>query len=124
MGFEFYNPTNEKGSCIVRTFSKLLDKNIKTIKEELNELARKNNYDNYQNIEIIEEYFKSNNYEKLRIKDEILVKNLKLDNGKYAVYCYDKANRYHIFPVVNNIVYYKNDTCFDLYVISIYKLNN
>lgn len=124
MDFEIYNPTNERGSCIVRTFSKLLDKDINIVKEELNEMARENNCNNYQNVEIIEKYFKENNYEKLSIKDEILVKNLKLNNGKYAVYCYDKAERYHIFPIVNNIVYDKNDTCFDLYVINIYKLKN
>lgn len=123
MNFEFYNPTNEKGSCIIRTFAKLLDKDINIIKEELNNLTTELNYDNYKEIEVFEKYFEINGYKKEITKDEMLVKNLKLDNGNYAVFCYDKNEYYHIFPVINNTVYDKNNNCFDLYVISIYKLS-
>lgn len=124
MNFEFYNPTNEKGSCIIRTFAKLLDKDINIIKEELNNLAKKLNYDNYKEIEVFEKYLENNNYQKIDVDNEIIVKNLKLENGKYAVFCYDKNEYYHIFPVINNTVYDKNNSCFDLYVINIYKLRN
>ena len=73
MNFEFYNPTNEKGSCIIRTFAKLLDKDINIIKEELNNLTTELNYDNYKEIEVFEKYFEINGYKKEITKDEMLV---------------------------------------------------
>lgn len=123
MNFEIYNPTNERGSCIVRTFTKLLNKDINIVKEDLSNLAKKLDYDNYKETEVFEKYLENNNYQKIILEDEILVRDLKLDDGKYAVFCYDRADYYHIFPIINNIVYDKNDSCFNLYVINIYKLN-
>lgn len=123
MRFEFYNPTNENGSCIIRTFTKLLNKNLNVVKEELNSVAKELNYDNYKEIEVFEKYLENNNYQKIDLDNEILVKDLKLDVGKYAVFCYDKADFYHIFAMINNTIYDKNDACFNLYVINVYKFN-
>lgn len=122
MEFELYNPTFEKGDCIVRTLTKLLNKDLNIIKEELNELAKELNYDNYREIEIFEKYLENNNYKKIML-EERQVKDLKLIKGKYAVFCYNKKDYYHMFSVIDNIVYDKDRKCFDLYTISIYKFN-
>jgi hypothetical protein len=51
----------------------------------------------------------------------IKVKDLKLDNGKYLVFCYDKKDFYHMVSIIDNILYDKDDSSLDLYVINIYK---
>lgn len=122
MKFEFYNPTEEKGSCIIRTFTKLLNKEPNKVKQELIELAKELNYDSYKDIEVFEEYFNRNNYEKIHTYDNKLIKNIELEQGKYAIFCYDKKEYYHIFAVVDNVVYDKSSSCFELYVISTYRL--
>ena len=53
--------------------------------------------------------------------NEDLVKNLKLDNNSYIVFCYDKKEFYHMISIINNVIYDKNSDCMDLYVISVYK---
>ena len=44
MKFIEYNPVNEKGACVLRTFSKLFNKHYVEIKNELLELANSLNY--------------------------------------------------------------------------------
>ena len=45
-----------------------------------------------------------------------LVSDLKLDKGKYAIFAY-KDDWYHMFSIIDNIVYDKTKDCFGLYVI-------
>ena len=121
MNFIEYNPVNEKGACVLRTFSKLFNKDYNTLKEELIKLAKELNYDSYNEIEVFEKYLSDNNYIKLDGKNT-LVSNLTLDNGKYAIFAF-KDDFYHMFPIIDNTIYDINDNCLNLYVISIYKLN-
>ena len=58
-------------------------------------------------------------YNKLTIKI-----NIKLDNGKYAVFCYDKKDIYHMLPIINDIIYDKTKENLNLYTITIYKKSN
>ena len=119
MKFIEYDPVKEKGACVLRTFSKLFNKNYEEIKAELMILAKKLNYDNYNEIEVFENYLSDNNYIKIDGKN-LLVSNLNLDNGKYAVFAF-KEDFYHMFSIIDNTIYDKNNSCLDLYVISIYK---
>ena len=119
MKFIKYDPVNEKGACVLRTFSKLFNKNYEEIKAELMILAKKLNYDNYNEIEVFENYLSDNNYIKIDGKN-LLVSNLNLDNGKYAVFAF-KEDFYHMFSIIDNTIYDKNNSCLDLYVINIYK---
>ena len=121
MKFVEYNPVLGSG-CIVRTFLRLLDKDVSEIKNELFNLAQGMGYDEYSEISVFEKYLDINNYEKIDNYKDVLVKDLSLDYGKYALFCYDKNDYYHMFSIIDNIIYDKNDKCLDLYVISIYKL--
>ena len=119
MKFIKYDPVNEKGACVLRTFSKLFNKDYETLKEELNLLASTLNYNSYNEIEVFEKYLSDNNYIKID-GNNTLVSDLKLDNGKYAIFAY-KDDWYHMFSIIDNTIYDKNNDCLDLYVISIYK---
>ena len=119
MKFIKYDPVNEKGACVLRTFSKLFNKDYETLKEELNLLASTLNYSSYNEIEVFEKYLSDNNYIKID-GNNILVSDLKLENGKYAIFAY-KDDWYHMFSIIDNTIYDKNNSCLDLYVISIYK---
>jgi len=122
MNFIEYDPINEKGACVLRTFTKLFNKDYKIIKEELTTLAKSLNYDSYNEIEVFEKYLSDNNYIKID-GNNILVSNLNLGSGKYAIFAF-KDDFYHMFPIIDNTIYDVNDKCLDLYVISIYKLNH
>lgn len=119
MKFIKYDPVNEKGACVLRTFYKLFNKDYETLKEELNLLASTLNYNSYNEIEVFEKYLSDNNYIKID-GNNTLVSDLKLDNGKYAIFAY-KDDFYHMFSIIDNTIYDKNNNCLDLFVISIYK---
>ena len=119
MEFIEYNPIKEKGACVLRTFTKLFNKNYKVLREELTALATFLNYESYNEIEVFEKYLSNNNYTKMD-GNNVLVSNLKLKNGKYAIFAH-KDDYYHMFPIIDNTIYDKNNTCLNLYAISIYK---
>jgi hypothetical protein len=121
MKFIEYNPINEKGACILRTFTKLFDKDYRKIKEELIILASFLNCKYYNEIQVFEKYLSNNNYLKID-GNNVLVSNLNLGSGKYAIFAF-KNDYYHMFPIIDNTIYDKDNSCLDLYVISIYKLN-
>ena len=122
MKFVKYNPISEKGACVLRTFTKLFRKDYKIIKEELTTLANFLNYESYNEIEVFEKYLSDNNYIKID-GNNILVSNLTLESGKYAIFAF-KDDFYHMFPIIDNTIYDVNDDCLDLCVINIYKLNH
>jgi len=120
MKFKKYNPVEEKGNCIIRSFSKLFNKDYYKVKEELLELQKQLNYTDYREIEVFETYLKNNNATTIDIKNKI-VKDLELKEGKYAIFCF-KDDFYHMTALIDNIIYDKNDNCFDLNLIKIYKI--
>ena len=119
MNFIEYNPEIEKSGCVIRTFTKLFNKDYKIIKEELTALANSLNYESYNEIEVFEKYLSDNNYIKID-SNTTLVSDLNLDNGKYAIFAF-KDDWYHMFPIIDNTIYDKDNSCLDLSVISIYK---
>ena len=122
MKYEYYyvEDENKKSNCIIRTFCKLFNKEYDAVKQELINIAQELNYETYAEIEVFEKYLNNNNYKKIEHKEE-QIKNLKLENGKYAVFCYDKKDYYHMLAIINNTVYDKKEDNLNLYTITIYK---
>lgn len=119
---EFYvEDKNKKSNCVIRTFSKLFDKNYEIIKEELIDLTNKLNQNNFNDEIVFETYLLNNNYIILNDFNNKKIKDLNLGKGKYSIFCYDRKDYYHMIPIIDNIIYDKNDDCLELYVIKIYK---
>lgn len=122
MKFVEYNPIMAN-NCVVRTFSKLMNKEVIIIEKELIELMNEMNHESYTDIEVFEKYLEINCFYK--IDDVDLNKKIgefNLNNGKYSIFCYNKDSYYHMTAVINNVLYDKSDKTFELYPISIYKL--
>lgn len=122
MKYKYYyvEDNNKKSNCVIRSFCKLYNDSYESVYNDLISLTKELNCDNYNDIKVFETYMENHNTIKIA-NDDIKIKDLKLDNGEYIVFCYDKEDYYHMVPIINNTVYDKNDKCLDLYVISIYK---
>ncbi len=119
---EFYiSDKNGKSNCVIRSLCKILNKEYDDVYNGLCDVAKKLNYSSFNDIPVFEKYMEYNNIIKIDYCDEIKVKDLKIDNFSYIVFCYDKKDFYHMIPIINNVIYDKNSDCMDLYVISIYK---
>ena len=66
MKYEYYNPVDEKGSCIARTMTKLFDKEYETVKEELMNIAKELGYDDYRETEVFEKKLTSKSFDELK----------------------------------------------------------
>lgn len=110
-----------KSNCVIRSFCKLFSEVYDKVHEELCYIAKELNCDSYNDIEVFETYMKRHDTFPFEYGEDIMVKDLKLDNGDYAVFCWDKKDFYHMISIVDSVVYDKDDTCLDLYVIKIYK---
>lgn len=122
MRFEKYYVCDKsnKSNCVIRTFCKLFGKQYDDVKKELLDIALQLNYDNYNEIEVFEKYLSDKGYLKLKLDNDIKIKDLNLKNGKYAVFCCDRKEFYHMLSIIDGIIYDKDDTCLDLYVINVY----
>ena len=105
MQFQYYNPVEEKGGCVVRALSKAFDKEYELVKQELISLASSLNYEDYREIEVFEKYLLDHGAKKENVRN-IEVEALKDKKGTYVVFAYDK----------------KPDI-FDLVVLNLYKVN-
>ena len=117
---EYYITDNDgKSNCVVRSLCKVLNKQYDEVYSDLITISKNLNC-SFNDIEVFEKYMSDNEINKIDSKEDI-IKNLKLDNGAYIVFCYDNKDYYHMIPIINNVIYDKNDNCLNLYVISIYK---
>lgn len=123
MYFKKYYIENENGksNCIIRSFCKLYNKEYQDVLNSLYTLQKQLNCENFNDILVFEEYMKNNNTLKIECKKNIKVKDLKLEDGNYIVFCWDKNEYYHMVPIIKNVLYDKTDESLQLYVISIYK---
>lgn len=121
MKFIKYNPVDEKGNCIIRSFSKLLNKDYNLVKEELLKIQNSLNYDDYRQIEVFETYLYNNGCTLFNYPNDKKIDDLDLQNGKYAIFCYDKKDFYHMVTIIDNVIYDKDDIAKELYTIKIYK---
>ncbi len=119
---EFYiSGKNDKSNCVIRSLCKILNKEYDDVYNDLLKIAKKLNCASFNDVPVFEKYMEDNNIIKINYDDEIKVKDLKIDNGSYIIFCYDKKDFYHMISIINNVIYDKNNDCMDLYVITIYK---
>lgn len=119
---EFYiEDSNGKSNCVIRSLCKILNKEYEEVLNGLIDIKNEINADSFNDIPVFEKYMEINDIIKENCEEDIKIKDLKLDNGSYIVFCYDKKERYHMIAIIDNVVYDKNDDCLELYVISIYK---
>lgn len=125
MRFEkFYiSDKNGKSNCVIRSLCKVLNKEYDNVYNDLCKIASELNCLSFNDIPVFEKYMENNNIVKISGSDKIKVKNLKIDNFSYIVFCYDKKNLYHMVSIIDNVIYDKNSDCMDLYVIAIYRKN-
>ena len=124
MNYNYFYLTDREGksNCVIRSFCKIYDMEYDDVSKELLTISKELNC-NFNDIETFEEFMRLRNTIKLDNYQDELIKDLKLDNGKYIVFCYDKKDFYHMVPVINKTVYDYNNDSLNLYVISIYKVN-
>ncbi len=119
---EFYiSGKNDKSNCVIRSLCKILNKEYDDVYNDLLIVAKKLNCASFNDVPVFEKYMEDNNIIKINYDDEIKVKDLKIDDGSYIIFCYDKKDFYHMISIINNVIYDKNNDCMDLYVITIYK---
>lgn len=123
MKFKKYYISNKDGksNCVVRTFCKMYNNEYDDVYNDLINISKEINSESFNDIEVFETYMKRHNTNKIDYKNDIKIKDLILDNDSYIVFCWDKKDYYHMFPIINGTIYDKDNKCLDLYVISIYK---
>ncbi len=121
MQFQYYNPVEEKGGCVVRALSKAFDKEYELVKQELISLASSLNYEDYREIEVFEKYLLDHGAKKENVRN-IEVEALKDKKGTYVVFAY-KDDFYHLACIIDGVLYDKKPDIFDLVVLNLYKVN-
>ena len=119
---EFYiSDKNGKSNCVIRSLCKILNKEYAYIYSDLCKIARDLKNDSYNDVPVFEKYMEDNNIFKISCEENIKVKDLKIDNNSYIVFCYDRKDYYHMIPIISDTIYDRNSDCLNLYVISIYR---
>ena len=123
MKFEEYNisDNNGKSNCVVRSLCKVLNKEYDDVFNGLVDKAKELNLESFNDIEVFESYMNDNNIIKIDSVKDTLIKDLKLDNSTYIVFCYDKKDFYHMLPIIDNTIYDKSEDSINLYTIDVYK---
>lgn len=123
MKFIEYNITNNDGksNCVIRSFCKMFNESYNDVYDELCQNQRELNCENYNDVEVFETFMKNHNVDPINYGKDIKVKDLNLDSGSYIVFCWNKDNFYHMLPIIDNVVYDKDDRSMELYTISLYK---
>ncbi len=123
MKFIEYNITNNDGksNCVIRSFCKMFNESYNDVYDELCQIQKELNCENYNDVEVFETFMKNHNVDPINYGKDIKVKDLNLDSGSYIVFCWNKDNFYHMLPIIDNVVYDKDDRSMELYTISLYK---
>lgn len=74
MKFVEFNPVDEKGNCILRSLSKILDRDYYEVKKEILNLTTKLGYNDYREEKVFETYFELNNIEEVENIVDIKIK--------------------------------------------------
>ena len=121
MNFEYYNPTDESRSCVVRTMTKLTGKEYSDVKAELSELAQSMGFDGYNEEAVFERYMSEHGIYRFKEYNDKKLGELELENGTYCVHCTNRNGFHHLLPVIDNVIYDRRDDSRELYVIAVYK---
>lgn len=110
----YYNPVDEKGTCVIRSISKALNKDYNLIKKELGI--------NYNDEAVFENYLFKNGFIVDNCFKDKLLKNINL-KGINIVFAHIN-DWYHMMCVIDNIIYDKNtfDDIKNMKIIKVYKL--
>ena len=120
---EFYICNNDgKSNCVVRSLCRILNRDYDTVYNELCDVAKELNCNSFNDVEVFETYMKRNNILSINYGKDIRIKDLDLEKGEYIVFCWDKKDFYHMVSIIDNILYDKDDMSLDLYVISVYMI--
>lgn len=120
MKYEYYNPVDEKGSCVQRSLSKILNKDYNETKQELIELSKSLGYSDYREIEVFETYMKKYNIIELNQEFNCTIEDLIIEPGNYIIFG-NKEEWYHMVCLINNTIYDKNENYKEINIIKIYK---
>ena len=121
---EFFICNSEgKSNCVIRSLCKIYNEEYDNVFNELCDISKDLNSQSFNDVEVFEEYMKRRNTFVIDYGKDIKIKDLKLDNGKYLVLCYDKKDFYHMVAVIDNCLYDKDDRSLELYTITVYKEN-
>ena len=121
MKYEYYNPVEEKGSCVQRSLSKILNKDYNETKQELIELSKSLGYSDYREIEVFETYMKKYNIVELNQEFNCTIEELKIKEGKYIIFG-NKEDWYHMVCLIDHTFYDKNENSKEINIIKIYEL--
>ena len=116
MKYVNYDPSKEHGGCIIRSFSKVFDRDYYEVKEELEDLGKKYNC-RFDDDKVIDEYFKDKNVKVVDYKGRVIDYDY---SGKYLVYCH-KDNNYHMVCIIDNVVYDRDERYKDMDVEILFK---
>ncbi len=121
---EYYIESKEgESNCVVRTFCKIFNKEYEEVLEALKKIAEELCYDDFNEIEVFETYLEEHGMKALDLGVDSKIKDVVLEKGKYAIFCWDKKQFYHMVPIIDDVVYDKNDECLELFVLTIYGEN-
>lgn len=125
INYSHYNITNKDGksNCVIRSFCKLYNKDYADIYNELCNIQKELKCDSYNDIPVFEKYMSNNNTYYVEDIKDIKIKDLKLDNSSYIVLCWDKNDYYHMVPIIDNVLYDKDNNSLELYILKLYKQN-
>ena len=106
MKFIEYNITNNDGksNCVIRSFCKMFNESYSDVYDELCRIQKELNCENINDIEVFETYMRNHNVNSIDYGKNVKVKDLKLDNGSYIVFYWNKDEFYHMLPIIDNVV--------------------
>lgn len=121
---EFYISNNEgKSNCVIRTFCKMYSEEYNNVYNGLCSVAKQLGCDSFNDIQVFETYMREHETISIDYGKDTKIKDLNLNNGSYAVFCWDKKDFYHMVSIIDNVLYDKDDRSLELYTITIYKQN-
>lgn len=121
---EFYITNTEgKSNCIIRTFCKMYCEEYDNIYNDLCSIAKRLGCNSFNDIQVFETYMRQHDTISVDYGKGIKIKDLNLNSGSYAIFCFDKKDFYHMVSIIDNILYDKDDRSLELYTITIYKQN-
>ena len=120
----FISSSDGKSNCVVRTLCKTYNEEYDNVFNELCNIAKELKCESFNDIEVFETYMKRRNTNNIDYGRNIKIKDLNLENGKYLVFCWDKKEFYHMVPIIDNVLYDKDDRSLELYTITVYKDNS
>ena len=121
MKFEYYNPSDESGSCVVRTMTKLTGKKYDIVKTELTALAKRLRCETYNDENVFGQYMVDHDIYKIKECNNTTVGELELNDGIYCIYSTNHNGFFHLLPVIDNVIYDRRNDSLQLYVIAVYK---